>query len=311
MMIIIDDSGSRTSCPKVHHTCVTPPQVLPWWQVHLPVGSASRVSLFYQRRLIRSSASEACQLLWRRIWKILISTRHLDGWDLLGSRDANANVNLRAWLCDLLKCKFFQSSVVRLTEEPLCSIRLSHTRLSSNQAAGTSPCSRHQATGAVPLHQHTEASIVLSPSLALTSSHVNTSPLPRKSAKKFHHPFANVTAMGFRPLLSVHFASRVSSCLLFSIISSLLPPHMLWSSSFLSPPPLLLFSTLPIRLMYSLLFFFFNIHTKDSSQAHPYASLPFLPLSHFAGVVVIVITICSSTVWIFNYLHVLLFSLER
>lgn len=63
----------------------------------------------------------------------------------------------------------FSRPLLFFTEEWLCNIRLSHTRLSSNQAAETLPCSRYQATGPARVHQHTEASILPSPS---PSSHL-------------------------------------------------------------------------------------------------------------------------------------------
>lgn len=55
----------------------------------------------------------------------------------------------------------FSRPLLFFTEEWLCNIRLSHTRLSSNHTAETLPCNRYQATRPALVHQHTEASILL------------------------------------------------------------------------------------------------------------------------------------------------------
>lgn len=76
----------------------------------------------------------------------------------------------------------FSRPLLFFTEEWLCNIRLSHTRLSTNQRPQTLPCNRYQATRPALVHQHTEASILLKPSAARIVSPVETSSLAGESA---------------------------------------------------------------------------------------------------------------------------------
>lgn len=77
----------------------------------------------------------------------------------------------------------FSRPLLFFTEEWLCNIRLSHTRLSTNQTAQTLPCNRYQATRPALVHQHTEASILLKPSAAHIMSPVETSSLAGESVR--------------------------------------------------------------------------------------------------------------------------------
>lgn len=110
----------------------------------------------------------------------------------------------------------FSRPLLFFTEEWLCNIRLSHTRLSSNQTPQTLPCNRYQATGPALVHQHTEASILLKPSAAHFESPVETSSL---AGERFSDVFNTVTHKHVPLFLS--FTSIISSHLLLFVCSHL------------------------------------------------------------------------------------------